>query len=123
VFRTEAKTKIAEELARGEAARLTGLEGRARVCARRAAGVAVREYLYQRGVTAPGTSAYDLLAFLQDMPGNLPVEKLAEIRQAAGHLLERVNENFTLPVEVDLLEEARRLARALEAGLDEENPL
>ncbi len=113
MFRTEAKSKIAEELARGEAARQAGLEGRARVCARRAAGAAVREYLDQRGLAAPGTSAYDLLAYLQDLP-----EVSAEIRQAAGHLLTRVDESFSLPEEADLMAEAGWLAQALEESLN-----
>ncbi len=113
VFRMEAKLKIAEELARGEAARQAGLEGQARVCARRAAGAAAREYLDQRGLEAPGPSAYDLLAYLRDLPG-----VSAEIRQAAGHLLTRVDESFSLPVEADLLEEAKWLAQALEENLN-----
>jgi hypothetical protein len=113
VFRMEAKAKISEELARGEAARQAGLEGRARVCARRAAGAAIREYLELRGLTAPGSSAYDLLAFVQGMPGVSP-----EIRQVAGRLLTRVDESFTLPVEVDLLADARWLAQELEFSLD-----
>jgi hypothetical protein len=113
VFRIEAKSKIAEELTRGEAARQAGLEGRARVCARRAAGAAVREYLVQRGLAAPGQSAYDLLAYLRDLPG-----VSEEIRQAAGHLLTRVDESFSLPVEVDLLAEAGWLAQALEKSLN-----
>jgi hypothetical protein len=105
----EVKSKIAEELTGGEAARQAGLEGRARVCARRAAGAAVREYLELRGIAAPGPSAYDLLAFLQGLAGTSP-----EIREVAGHLLTRVDESFSLPVEVDLLAEARWLAQALE---------
>jgi len=113
VFRKEAKSKIAEELARGADARLAGLEGRARVCARRAAGAATREYLELRGIATPGSSAYDLLVFLQDLPEVSP-----EIRQAAGHLLTRVDESFSLPVEADLLAEAGWLAQALEASLD-----
>jgi hypothetical protein len=112
MFRAEAKLKIAGELARGEAARQQGLEGRARVCARRAAGAAIREYLDLRGLEAPGTSAYDLLAFLQGLPDVSPL-----IRQAAGRLLARVDESFSLPDDVDLLADANRLAKELEASL------
>jgi hypothetical protein len=115
VFHEEVKSKIAQELARGEAARLAGFEGRARVCARRAAGAAVREYLNHRGISGPGPSAFDLLAFLQEMP-----EVSMEIRQAAGRLVIRVDESFSLPVETDLLAEAAWLAQALEASLDED---
>ncbi len=110
MFRTEVKLKIAEELARGEAARKAGLEGRARVCARRAAGAAIREYLSLRGLEIPGPSAFDLLAYLQGLEDVSP-----EIQHAAGRLLERVDESFALPAGVDLLAEAGWLARELEA--------
>jgi hypothetical protein len=112
MFRAEAKSKIAAELARGAAARREGLEGRARVCARRAAGAAIREYLDLRGLEAPGSSAYDLLAYLQGF-GDVS----ADIRQAAGRLLARVDEDFTLPSGVDLLAEAGWLAEALEDSM------
>jgi hypothetical protein len=115
MFRMEAKSKIAQELARGAAARGQGLEGRARVCARRAAGAAVREYLEQRGLDAPGPSAYDLLAYLQGYAGVSEA-----IRRAAGHLMARVDEDFSLPADVDLLAEAAGLAQALEASLARE---
>ncbi len=111
MFRPKAKSKIAEELARGDAARRAGLEGRARVCARRAAGAAVREYLELRGVEAPGSSAYDLLAYLKDLPEITPAA-----RQAAERLLSRVDEAFSLPVDVDLLADAGWLANELEAS-------
>ena len=110
MFRDEARRKIEDELARGSAARQAGLEGRARVCARRAAGAAIREYLELRGLPAPGPSAYDLLASLHDLP-DIP----DEARQAAESLLERVDESFALPAGMDLLELARKLARMLEA--------
>ena len=109
MFREEVKQKIEEELARGLAARVSGFEGRARVCARRAAGAAVREYLTQRGLALPGPGAYDLLAALQDLPGASDA-----VRRAAGNLLTRVDETYALPIDVDLLAEARWLAAELE---------
>lgn len=110
MFRANVKMKIEEELANAEAARRAGLEGRARVCARRAAGAAIREFMELRGETLPGPSAVDLLEHLQTRPDVSP-----ELHQAAGHLLARVDESFNLPDAVDLLTEARRLADALEA--------
>ena len=50
-------------------ARVQGLEGRARVCARRAAGAAVREFFELRGLPLPGPSAVDLLEALRELPG------------------------------------------------------
>jgi hypothetical protein len=122
MFRTEAKAKIAGELANGAAARQGGLEGRARVCARRAAGAAIREYLDLRGLRAPGSSAYDLLAYLQELagvPGGIPAEISQGVRQAAEKLLARVDEDYSLPGDVDLLAEAAWLAETLETGLEQ----
>ena len=109
MFREDVKKKIENELAHGVAARQAGQEGRARVCARRAAGVAIREYLELQGVPPAGPSAVDLLNQVKDWADAPP-----EIRDAAGHLLLRVDETFTLPVPVDLLAEARRLVNILD---------
>lgn len=83
-------------------------EGQARVCARRAAGIAIRESLLRRGVHPPSISAYDLLNMLKEdtrLPSN--------IKQAADYLTLRVTEDFKLPIEVDLLAEARSLCKWL----------
>lgn len=112
MFRLEDKSKIRNELAKGAAARAEGFEGRARVCARRAAGAAIRAYLEARGLESPASSAYDLLAYLQS-----DADVSEEIRGVAGRLLTRVDEGFTLPVNVDLLAEAAWLAEALESSI------
>lgn len=113
-FRADVKQRIEDELARGEAARREGLEGRARVCARRAAGAAVRAYLEARGLLDPRlTSAYDLIAYLRDLPGTG-----AEVRQVAERLLTQVNPSFDLPLEADLLADAHWLAQTLESEMD-----
>jgi predicted DNA-binding protein (UPF0278 family) len=101
----EWKTAFEEEMTRGQQARAAGNEGQARVCARRAAGIALRTYWQRQGETRLPPSAYALLnRFLErdDLP--------PEIRRAAVLLTMRVNEAFRLPVEADLLAEARRLA-------------
>lgn len=101
----EWKIAFEEEMTRGQQARAAGNEGQARVCARRAAGIALRAYWQQRGATDLPPSAYDLLnRFLQQ--NDLPLE----IRRTAVLLTMRVNESFRLPVDADLLAEARRLA-------------
>ncbi len=122
MFRAEAMAKIEEELSRGEAARRQGLEGRARVCARRAAGAAIREYLELSSLPMPATSAYDLLRYFQLMlssESTLSQESplSGQMRQVVEHLLAQVDESFALPGQVDLLSEARWLAQALSAGL------
>ena len=60
------QTQIEAEFERAEQARARGNEGQARVCARRAAGIAVREYLTRSGIRPPSTSAYDLLNLVKE---------------------------------------------------------
>jgi hypothetical protein len=96
------------ELQRAESARLSGNEGRARVCARRAVGVAIREYYRRSGEDLPGASAYNHLRRLVE-EDRLP----PQVRQVAGHFLVRINEEHALPIPADLLAEARWLARQL----------
>jgi hypothetical protein len=109
MFRVELREKIEQELAQGEKARQEGFEGRARVCARRAAGIAIREYLRIKAIPSPGLSAVDLLEAL------LVVEGISgEMRQAAQRLLMRVDEDYSLPADIDLLADARWLAQELE---------
>lgn len=102
------QSQITREFARAEESRRAGNEGQARVCARRAAGIAIREYLGRRGLPARNPSAYELLQLVADLPEAPP-----DARQAAVMLTLRVTEEFTLPVEADLLEEARRLCKSL----------
>ena len=95
------ESEIQAELEKALQARGRGNEGQARVCARRAAGIAVREYLSRRGIRPPSTSAYDLLHLIQaDL--HVPVD----LKQIADHLTVRVTEEFKLPVDVDLIAEA-----------------
>lgn len=96
------------EIERAEAARLAGNEGMARVCARRAAGIAIREFLARRGTAWRSPSAYALLHTLQSMD-DLPAEAIL----AAERLLMRVTPEFSLPIQADLIIESRRLAEAL----------
>lgn len=91
-----------------DAARTRANEGQARVCARRAAGVVVREYFLRMGRASRSSSAYDLLNDLLSMDV-LPTRA----RQAAEALTRRVTEEFKLPEELDLVREARALAACL----------
>ncbi len=102
------------ELVNGEAAHRAGNEGRARVCARRAAGLAARDFLDRhlsgswRPAPASTGDAYTALRLLSEFPGLSP-----ELRSAAAHLTLRVTEEFKLPVDADLLAEARLLCERL----------
>jgi hypothetical protein len=102
------KPEIGAEIERAERARARGNEGQARVCARRAAGLAVREYLARKGIRPPSASAMDLLDRLRDDPHLSP-----DLKLIADHLTLRVTEEFKLPIQVDLIAEARTLCDAL----------
>jgi len=93
------------ELHQAQQARENGNEGMARVCARRAAGIVIGEYLRRLGIPDPGPSAYDRLGYIQSLP-NLP----SEVQEISKNLRIRVNEEFQLPADIDLIEEARRMA-------------
>lgn len=96
------------EILQAENARALGNEGMARVCARRAAGAATGEYFRRRGIPLDSPSAYDLLRYLDGRDDTPPLA-----RQAAGRLLQRLTPEFTLPVEADLIAEARVLRQEL----------
>ena len=100
--------QIEAEFEKAEQARARGNEGQARVCARRTAGIAVREYLARQGIRPPSVSAYDLLNLLKADPQLAP-----GLRLIAGHLTLRVTEEFKLPVNADLIAEAREFCQEL----------
>ena len=102
------QSKIQAEFNRAEQARAKGNEGQARVCARRAAGIAIREYLTRKGVTPSSASAVDLLNLLKADPLLSP-----DLKLIVDHLTLRVTEEFKLPVDADLIAEARRLCNQL----------
>lgn len=100
--------QVHHELEQALAARLAGNEGRARVCARRAAGAAARDFLTRNRVTLPGPSAIDALHALAEFPA-LPPDLLS----ATVHLTVRVTEEFALPVDADLIADARLMCEKL----------
>ena len=103
------QNKLQLEFERAEQARTKGNEGQARVCVRRAAGIAIREYLTRRGTRPPSIiSAYDLLNLIKEDPHLSP-----DLKLIADHLTMRVTDKFKLPINVDLLAEARQLCDEL----------
>ena len=102
------QTEIQAEFEKATQARGRGNEGQARVCARRAAGIAVREYLNRRGIRPPSVSAYDLLNLIKEDALLSP-----DLKLIANHLTLRVTEEFKLPVDVDLVEEAKQFCEEL----------
>lgn len=105
---TDSQSQIRAEFDKATQARERGNEGQARVCARRAAGIAVREYLTRSGIRPASASAYDLLNLIKDNPA-----LSSDLRRIADHLTVRVTEEFKLPVDVDLVAEAKHFCDEL----------
>ena len=85
----------------------------ARVCARRAAGIVVGEYLHRRGITGLSSSIYHLLAIFNDLP-----EVDDAIKRVGKHFLMNVNHEHNLPVNTDLIQDAAWLKNVLLARQD-----
>ena len=107
-MKSEWQQELKTEFELAASARARENEGRARVCARRAAGVAIREYLARRGIFLPNASAYDLLIHLTESPEITP-----DLKQICVHLTMRVTDEFKLPLDVDLVDESRHLCITL----------
>lgn len=101
--------KWESELEAAERARLAGNEGRARVCARRAAGRASQVFLDRHQVRTNGARFYNALLALAQFPRLTP-----DLKTAAAHLTLRVGDDFSLPPGVDLIADARLLCEHLE---------
>jgi hypothetical protein len=97
-----------EEIARATHARLEGNEGKARVCARRAAGYIVEEYFERNGYQSPGSSAIFRLRLLDSLPG-IPLQA----KEIVNHLLIHVTPDHKLPVDVDLIQETHTFAELI----------
>ncbi len=92
------KVEYKNEIERALLARSDGNEGMARVCARRAAGIIIGEYLNQLGYSSMSNSAYDRLSLFITLPN---VDK--KHKEVARHFLIKVNLNHNLPVKADLI--------------------
>ena len=86
------KTEAEEEIRLGLEERARGMEGRARVRARRAAGHILGEYFRRAAVADPGPNAYERLKHLLALPDVPP-----EARAAARYLTMKVNMDFPCP--------------------------
>jgi hypothetical protein len=113
------RCQIQAELDDAARSRQAGNQGRARVCARRAAGLAARQHLQKHHPASPRLNAYRALLALKESP--LPLPRDAE--QAVERLTMRVNQAHQLPPEVDLIAEARTLISVLqETGPEADQP-
>ena len=102
------RAQIQVEFDKAEKARYHGNEGQARVVRGAWLGSRRCEYFARLGQPVRTPSSYDLL--------NLLVEDRSlsdDLRQAAKYLTLRVNGDFRMPVDVDLLVIARKLCDGL----------
>jgi len=104
MFESETRKAIDLELARADQARQAGNEGMARVCARRAAGIALRQYFIHNHMEITDPSAISLLTRLIQMESTP-----ADIKSVVDNLLTRVTPDYRLPILIDLTAQAKVL--------------
>jgi hypothetical protein len=102
------KVEYTKEIEHATSARINGNEGMARVCARRAAGIVVGEYLNRLGYSNLANSAYDRLSLFNSLP--VVDQKYKDI---ANHFLLKVNLDYQLPLEADLIRDVIWLEKSL----------
>lgn len=102
----KALTKAELELAK--VARNDGNEGRARVCARRAAGHVAGEYLRRQGIGNYSDSAIDRLRYLETYPELSPAEQ-----EIIHHFLVHTTPEHNLPIDADLIADVHSMANKL----------
>lgn len=100
--------KFSDEIQRAEIARSKGNEGMARVCARRAAGIAIEEYLDKTANKFESNSTLAKLEYINSLP-IIP----DNIKKTISDLLIHVTPEHTHPRNSDLVSEARKLREEL----------
>ena len=95
--------------------RSRGLDGQSRVCARRAAAMLVREYLDIKQREMPAGNDLQIIQFLANQHISPKINSLLDL-----YLL-KVDVNFNLPSNVDLITSLFLLADVLEIKLDLDN--
>jgi hypothetical protein len=102
---------IRAELVEAEKWRKSGKEGRARVCARRAAGWAIQFYIENRLEESTSLNAYQLLGWFRSRK-----EVPEALREAAKRLYVRVTPAGSLPHPNDPLQDAGAIIDAILQG-------
>jgi hypothetical protein len=102
---------IEAEFVHAHYSRAKGNEGRARVCARRAAGLAIGIFFEQCMSKSPPKSAYSLLQWFSQR------EEIPEhLKLSAQRLTERVTPEYKLPHNEDPIEDAQRIVTTILEG-------
>jgi len=103
------------EIRMAEESRIAGNEGRARVCSRRALGIALGEFFRLNNLPDPGPSAIDHVKYFISRN-----EFPAEQREVASHFILRIDPDHNLPIDADLIAEAKWLTKELLPTLGED---
>lgn len=102
----EAEHQIAREYLTALSAARQGNDGMVRVCARRAAGIAITFWIEN---TRGDTRSLDAMNQLRAVQNDTSFP--AEVRDAAARLTTKVTERFTSPFPTDPLDDARIIIR------------
>lgn len=102
------RNEYSYEIEHASSALRTGNKGLARVCARRAAGIIIGEYLSRQGYRDQSVSAIERLNVFISLP---QVDK--EFQDIASHFLLKVDNDHKLPENIDLIDDAQWLAKNL----------
>lgn len=92
-----------------------GEHGKSRVCARKAAGLAFQNWLLLKVANQISLNPYEALVYaygLQAVPNDVKV--------ALEQLTKKVDENYQLPEEFDLIESAKKVIVFCGTGSDDE---
>ena len=106
--KTQSLEQIDGEFVTANQARKSGNDGMVRVCARRAAGIAITNWLEQNPRQGWGVDAMNQLKNLQkdeSMPQN--------IRDAAMRLTTRITKQFTSPFSTDPIDDSKAIINHL----------
>lgn len=106
--------RIEHELTTAGIALTAGNDGKARVCARRAAGLAITWFCSQFPRPAWHTDAMSQLRHLKD-----DESFSSDVRDAATRLTTRITERFTYPFSTDPIEDARIIVNAITKLMDD----
>ena len=111
------RIQVSEELLLAKQSRLEGNEGRARVCARRAAGAAVKGFLEEQGLVSGSENILNCLTILKDS-----YQTPQNVEAALGWLLQRVDQDYQLPEGIDLVQEAKVVLEFLDEQIQGTTP-
>ena len=106
--------RIEYEFTTAGIARTAGNDGRARVCARRAAGLAITWFCSKFPRSAWRTDAMSQLRHLKD-----DESFSSNVRDAATRLTTGITERFTYPFSTDPIEDARIIVNAIVKLMDD----